>query len=92
MTGLGAVSPLGLTAQSSWANLIAGKSGLRALQEDDLPEGQEAAAAKLPSKVVATIDRDAFYRTLAETTEHVRNTPVDGILRHMAMYPMLSRL
>jgi hypothetical protein len=64
---------MGLTAQSGWSSLIAGKSSLRALRESDLPEGQEDAAAKLPSKVIATIDRQAFYLKLEDLAEHVRS-------------------
>jgi beta-ketoacyl-acyl-carrier-protein synthase II len=35
ITGLGAVSPLGLDVQSTWANLLAGRSGIAEIQQFD---------------------------------------------------------
>ena len=40
ITGLGMVSPLGLTAQSSWQNLLKGSSGLKSIK--DIPECQNS--------------------------------------------------
>ena len=40
VTGLGATTPLGGDVESTWANMIAGKSGVRAIEADwaaDLP-------------------------------------------------------
>ena len=34
ITGIGATSPLGGTARDSWANLLAGESGARHLEQD----------------------------------------------------------
>ena len=53
ITGIGAVSPLGASAASSWARLLIGKSGIRRLSDDVVGE--------LPAKVgglVPTVDED----------------------------------
>jgi len=47
VTGMGAVSPLGCGVEASWARLIAGQSGLRALSDN--------VGADLPAKVVASV-------------------------------------
>ncbi len=38
ITGLGMVSPLGLNVQDNWANILAGKSGIRALAHFDVSD------------------------------------------------------
>jgi hypothetical protein len=38
VTGIGMVTPLGVGVQDSWQGLIAGRTGVRRLQADDLPE------------------------------------------------------
>jgi hypothetical protein len=38
VTGIGIVSPLGVGVSSSWERLIQGQTGVRRLQEEDLPE------------------------------------------------------
>src|SRR4051794_29985305 len=43
VTGLGAVSPLGLTAEASWAGVLAGKSGIAPITLFD--------ASVLPSRI-----------------------------------------
>ena len=53
VTGMGAVSPLGASVESSWSRLLAGQSGLRRLSDDIVGE--------LPSKVggvVPTLSQD----------------------------------
>lgn len=35
ITGLGAVSPLGLDVQSTWSNLLEGRSGIAEIQQFD---------------------------------------------------------
>lgn len=47
VTGMGAVSPLGCGVEPSWARLIAGQSGLRALSDN--------VGADLPAKVVGNV-------------------------------------
>ncbi|MBB4955927.1 3-oxoacyl-[acyl-carrier-protein] synthase II [Agrobacterium vitis] len=54
VTGMGAVSPLGTSVESSWSRLLAGRSGLRRLSDDIVGD--------LPAKVggiVPTIAEDA---------------------------------
>ena len=38
VTGLGLVTPLGVGVQAVWEALLAGKTGIRALKAEDLPE------------------------------------------------------
>jgi hypothetical protein len=38
VTGLGLVTPLGVGVQAVWEAVLAGKTGVRALREDDLPQ------------------------------------------------------
>ena len=38
VTGMGMVTPIGLTVKENWANLIAGKSGIGLLTKFDLPD------------------------------------------------------
>lgn len=57
VTGIGVSSPLGGTAPETWANLLAGKSGARALEYDwveqyDLPVTFAAEAAVRPDTVL----------------------------------------
>jgi len=47
VSGMGVVSPLGCGVETSWARLIAGRSGLRALSDNT--------AADLPARVVASV-------------------------------------
>jgi len=47
VSGMGVVSPLGCGVEASWARLIAGRSGLRALSDNT--------AADLPARVVASV-------------------------------------
>ncbi|WP_402463996.1 beta-ketoacyl-[acyl-carrier-protein] synthase family protein [Isoptericola aurantiacus] len=51
VTGIGAVTPLGLTADDTWRALLAGRSGVVALRD--------AWAAELPVRIAARVD-DAF--------------------------------
>ncbi len=55
ITGLGATTPLGGDLASTWANLLAGKSGVRAITEEwaeDLPVKIAAYVAVDPSEVI----------------------------------------
>lgn len=38
VTGLGIVCPLGVGVDSVWSELVAGKTAIRRLREEDLPE------------------------------------------------------
>ncbi|MGX1758711.1 beta-ketoacyl-[acyl-carrier-protein] synthase family protein [Streptomyces lydicus] len=65
VTGVGAMTPVGADASSSWSGLLAGKSGVRALDEEwatDLPVGvaaplTEDPAAALPRTQARKLDR-----------------------------------
>ena len=57
ITGIGATSPLGGTARESWANLLAGESGARTIEQDwvekyDLPVTFAANARVSPADVL----------------------------------------
>lgn len=57
ITGIGATSPLGGTARDSWANLLAGESGARTIEQDwvekyDLPVTFAANAKVSPADVL----------------------------------------
>ena len=57
ITGIGATSPLGGTARDSWANLLAGVSGARTIEQDwveqyDLPVTFAANAMVSPAEVL----------------------------------------
>ena len=57
ITGIGATSPLGGTARDSWANLLAGVSGARTIEQDwveqyDLPVAFAANAMVSPAEVL----------------------------------------
>ncbi|MFE9423498.1 beta-ketoacyl-ACP synthase II [Kitasatospora sp. NPDC006697] len=73
VTGLGAFTPLGGTAASSWEGLLAGRSGVRRLEEDwaqDLPVRIAARAAVEPSEIlprplVRKLDRSAQFALIA---------------------------
>ncbi len=49
VTGLGLVTPLGCGVEETWKNLIAGKSGVRAIQSFDVTD--------LPSKIAGIVPR-----------------------------------
>jgi len=73
VTGLGLLSPLGLSVEESWAALLAGRSGVRRLRAEDFPEGQGEMAADMPSQVVACIDRARYRHQLeAEGLQDLR--------------------
>lgn len=65
VTGVGAMTPVGADASSSWSGLLAGKSGVRALEEEwatDLPVSVAASltedpAAALPRTQARKLDR-----------------------------------
>jgi 3-oxoacyl-[acyl-carrier-protein] synthase II len=59
VTGLGATTPLGGDVKTTWANALAGKSGVRALAEswtEDLPVKFAARVAVEPSEVMEKVD------------------------------------
>ncbi|MEU8890169.1 beta-ketoacyl-[acyl-carrier-protein] synthase family protein [Streptomyces sp. NPDC048442] len=65
VTGIGALTPLGADAASTWAGMLAGRSGVRALEEEwaaDLPVRTAARltedpAARLPRPQARKLDR-----------------------------------
>jgi beta-ketoacyl-acyl-carrier-protein synthase II len=69
VTGLGAVSPLGNDLATTWAALIAGKSGIDYLNPERLPQFEEAVAGEVrgfePKGVLASRSlRSTDYATL----------------------------
>ncbi|GAA1972092.1 beta-ketoacyl-[acyl-carrier-protein] synthase family protein [Kitasatospora viridis] len=73
VTGIGAFTPLGGDAASSWEGLLAGRSGVRRLEEDwaqDLPVRIAARAAVepgevLPRPLLRKLDRSAQFALIA---------------------------
>ncbi|MQA94836.1 MAG: beta-ketoacyl-ACP synthase II [Streptosporangiales bacterium] len=66
VTGLGATTPLGGDAASTWSAMLAGRSGVRALTEDwaaDLPARIAAKAAVDPSEVLERVQMRRMDRT-----------------------------
>ena len=58
VTGLGAITPLGGDVSSTWAAMLAGRSGVRRLTEpwaEELPVRIAAPAATEPSEVVGRV-------------------------------------
>src|SRR5438045_493508 len=49
ITGMGLVSPLGIGLENVWARLLAGESGIRAIQSFDVSD--------LPSRIAAQVPR-----------------------------------
>jgi 3-oxoacyl-[acyl-carrier-protein] synthase II len=87
VTGLGALTPLGADAPSSWEALLAGRSGVGALEEDgfeDLPVRIAARAAADPAELLGRtearhLDRCAQFvlATAREAWEDAGNPDVD---------------
>lgn len=73
VTGIGAFTPLGADAASTWENLVAGRSGVAALTEEwaeDLPVKIAARAAVepgeiLPRPLARKLDRSAQFALIA---------------------------
>ncbi|KAF6254541.1 thiolase-like protein [Scenedesmus sp. NREL 46B-D3] len=59
VTGIGMVSPLGVGVSSSWSQLVEGRTAVRRLQEEDLPESHRPYMQQLPCQVVAAVPRAA---------------------------------
>jgi len=53
ITGMGSVTPLGLTVEETWANLLAGKSGIRPIRIFDAETFPTTFAAQVPDFDVA---------------------------------------
>lgn len=62
ITGLGAVSPLGNDAQSTWENLLAGQSGIAEIQQFD--------ASRFPTRIAAEVK--SFQPSLVANGRHGR--------------------
>lgn len=73
VTGIGAFTPLGGDAASTWEGLLAGRSGVRALEEDwaaELPVRIAAPCAVEPAEVLPRpllrkLDRSAQFALIA---------------------------
>ncbi|MFG2830719.1 beta-ketoacyl-[acyl-carrier-protein] synthase family protein [Streptomyces sp. NPDC048434] len=57
VTGIGAMTPVGADASSSWSGLLAGKSGVRALEEAWATDLPVSIAAGLPEDPAAALPR-----------------------------------
>ncbi|MFI9719189.1 beta-ketoacyl-[acyl-carrier-protein] synthase family protein [Streptomyces sp. NPDC052396] len=57
VTGVGAITPLGADAASTWSGMLAGKSGVRLLTEDWAEELSVRIAAGLPVDPAGLLDR-----------------------------------
>ncbi|MEU4349840.1 beta-ketoacyl-[acyl-carrier-protein] synthase family protein [Streptomyces sp. NPDC023838] len=57
VTGLGAITPLGTDAPSTWSGLLTGKSGVSLLTEEWAPDLPVRVAAGLPVDPVSLLDR-----------------------------------
>jgi len=55
VAGLGLVTPLGTGVQTSWDQLLAGKTGVRALTVQDLKLTDDKLLQMLPSQVAAPV-------------------------------------
>ena len=68
VTGLGATTPIGGDASSTWAALLAGKSGVRTLAEDwanTIPVNFAARVAVEPSEVMERVELRKLDRSEA---------------------------
>lgn len=76
ITGMGAVSPLASGVEETWRRLIAGKSGIRRLPEEDVPDVDAKVAGIVPAisedpggfdldSVIAVKDRKKLDRFIA---------------------------
>jgi len=66
VTGLGATTPVGATAPSTWSALLAGTSGVRTLEgewPDDLPVTFAGTAAVDPSEMLDRVEARKLDRT-----------------------------
>lgn len=75
ITGIGLVTPLGVGSARVWDRLLNGETAVRALTEEDLPEGHRAAFNQLPSKVIACVPRKELEQSPCFTKEDSRRTP-----------------
>lgn len=77
VTGIGLVTPVGVGTAAAWDAIVSGRTGTRALRPEDLPEGQRGAFESLPSRVAATVDREALA-----ASPHHSSLPADSSRRH----------
>ena len=66
VTGIGATTPLGGDARSTWEAMLAGRSGVRALKDDwvdDLPVKIAATVAVDPSEVLERVEARRLDRS-----------------------------
>jgi 3-oxoacyl-[acyl-carrier-protein] synthase II len=68
VTGLGVVSPLGVGLKHNWTNVIAGKSGIVALDEPEY--------GSLPSKVAGKVAKDCWDPSLYLDGPSIKRTPL----------------
>jgi 3-oxoacyl-[acyl-carrier-protein] synthase II len=80
VTGLGLVTPLGVGVKSSWANLIANKSGL--ISTTTLPDYESAGWDKIPSKVVGKVPQGPITEGKWTSTDHFEK----GEARRFALF------
>lgn len=57
VTGIGAITPVGLDARSTWSSLLAGTSGIRPLENDWVAEAAVTFAGQVPSDLSDYFER-----------------------------------
>ena len=82
VTGIGATTPLGGDVASSWANLLAGKSGISTLEQEwverfELPV-TFAGQAKVPASEVLSPQEAKRLDPLLPVPQHIRDSDVQG--------------
>lgn len=86
-TGTGVVSPLGVGAQKSWSALIASKSGIVRLREEDgFPGGQSKVAAYVPISDYEDVVKDSKHNYMVKYGKQLsRPTKLAMLAAHEAL-------
>ncbi|ABN68392.2 3-oxoacyl-[acyl-carrier-protein]- synthase [Scheffersomyces stipitis CBS 6054] len=68
VTGLGAITPLGVGVTPTWRNLLAGKSGL--ISTTTLPDYESGGWAQIPSKVIGKVPEGSINDYKWQSQDH----------------------
>ncbi|KAI7836640.1 hypothetical protein COHA_009525 [Chlorella ohadii] len=74
VTGLGLVTPLGIGVPTVWERLLAGTTGVRRLEAEDLPEAHRAVLPQLPCRVIAAVPQEELAAVPWACQEDPRRT------------------